>query len=111
MKWESPNKTPNVGFGTEKQYWVAVKSAGILKPLVFLALFQNRPLDHPLTYDWQVMDENGEAFDAVGWVECQRHMDYDNFYSSIIFTESYVLLGWAEYTPPEFPALLMRGDR
>jgi hypothetical protein len=105
MKWESPNKTPSVDLGTEKKYWIAVKSPRREKPLVFLALYQNRPLDHPHSYDWELTDEDGHAVSMVGWVNCQKHVDFDNFYSSITFTETYVLLGWAEYTPPEFTAL------
>jgi hypothetical protein len=111
IKWQSPDKVPDVELGGEKEFWIAAKSIrdGIASEHTFLANYLNKP---------KVLDGNGEVTEeceswllsndyeseisAVGWFSSKNHPDYSNWYEPIIFNESYVLLGWAEYNAPPF---------
>lgn len=107
ITWYKPEELPEVELGTETEYWIAVQSKYKDKPLVFLALYQNRPLRHDndgdlIEDDWQIVSPDGDPWHSVGWVEDKAHCDFDSFYESIDFNDDYQLLGWAEYQPPEF---------
>ena len=111
LEWQLPGSAPAVDEGTEKEFWVAVVSVrgGIPSIHTFLGMYQNRPLNldedgEPTNDDYLISDngDNGEPIGSMGWVSCKSHVDYDDFYVPLNFDESYTLLGWAEYTPPEF---------
>ncbi len=109
LNWNKPEAIPQVKSGTEEQFWVAVEidSPKHEKPKVitFLAQYQNRPYkdgDEDLHGDDALVNTDGEYVNSIGWVTCQSHYEFDNYYELITFNENYKLLGWAEYTPPEF---------
>jgi|GEM_PF-1814681 len=109
IDWKEPETTPVVNVGAEKEFWVAVEvnSPKFDKPKVmtFLAQYQNRPYkngDEDLYGDDALVNTDGEYVNSVGWVTCQSHYEFDNYYELITFNESYKLLGWAEYVPPAF---------
>lgn len=101
-KWNKPDSIPVVGLGEEEKYWVAVELNGQVR--VWDALYQNRPAfdEKGEAYDFALVSEHGEEVDSVGWVQNKSHFDFENFYEPISFGESCVLLGWAEWSEPEF---------
>ena len=108
IKWEEPNVLPVVSVGCEEEFWLAVEinSDKLNEPKVitFLAQYQNRPYtkgDEDLD-DEHLVNNDGEYVSSVGWVSCQSHCEFNNYYGLIEFNEGYKLLGWAEYTPPTF---------
>lgn len=106
VEWNAPEATPEVKKGTEKEFWVAVYSEHSGENRVFIAHYQNRPVDldddgAPLADDF-LTTPDGEPHHSVGWVLRTEHEDYDGFYTACQFSEQYRLLGWAEYEPPEF---------
>lgn len=108
IKWNSPESIPEVKEGTEDLFWIAVVNDK-KKQIVFLAYYQNRPLEtdedgDPANDDY-LININGDPIDSVGWVDCKEHSEFDNFYTKLDFDESYKLLGWAEYDPPKFTGL------
>ena len=113
IKWESHLLPPKVERGTEKEFWVAVEmndgppENNKTKVITFLAQYQNRPYkegDEDVIDDDYLVNTDGEYVDSIGWVTCQSHYEFDNYYELISFNEHYKLLGWAEYTPPKFKA-------
>ena len=103
--WQSPETTPNVPSGTEKEFWVAVENKESVN--VFIALFQNRPLEldengEPLDDDC-LINTDGEPIDSVGWVFNQEHYEFDNYYTPLVFLGETKLVGWAELEVPSFP--------
>lgn len=110
VNWQKPEINPEVELGNEQLFWVAVESTqnktGEPKTFVFLAHYQNRPTpeveDHDDLPDWALQTEYGEPVHSVGWVNAQSHHDFDDFYEAIQFSDTYQLLGWADYTPPKF---------
>ena len=108
LNWESPTTTPQVKVGTEKELWIAVEFTRNGKPsevITFLAQYQNRPYklgDEEELDEDNLVNTDGEYVDSVGWVTCQSHYEFDNYYELLTFNDNYKLLGWAEYTPPEF---------
>ncbi len=115
LKWNQPELVPVVKIGDEKELWVAVRAnrpnphpdTEQVKIITFLAQYQNRPYEDNEDYeddDEALVNVDGEYVNSVGWVTCQSHCDFDNYYTPITFSESYELLGWAEYTPPVFPS-------
>lgn len=108
LKWNKPKQLPLVEQGTENLYWVAVESKdkdGNPKIYTFLAYYQNRPLhtdDNEDVREDCLVDTCGDPVESIGWVDCKAHCEFDDFYEPLDFTESYKLLGWAEYTPPVF---------
>lgn len=110
IDWQHPLEVPQVEKGETKEYWIAVHSGYTKRRHVFLAHYQNCPLEmdsdgNVIEHNWNVYDCDGEVFHAVGWVEHTRHQDFENFYRCIGFNEDYRLLGWAEYEPPRFVAV------
>jgi hypothetical protein len=110
FKWNNPEDVPVIQEGTEKGFWLAVEidSPKFEKPkkITFLAQYQNRPYkegDEDLHGDDALVNTDGEYVNSVGWVTCQSHCEFDNYYELITFNENYKLLGWAEYTSPKFP--------
>jgi hypothetical protein len=110
FKWNNPEDVPVIKEGTEKEIWLAVEidSPKFEKPkkITFLAQYQNRPYkegDEGLHGDDALVNTDGEYVNSVGWVTCQSHCEFDNYYELITFNENYKLLGWAEYTSPKFP--------
>ena len=111
LEWQLPALVPVVKEGTEEEFWVAVVSVrdGIRSVHTFLGMYQNRPLQldeegDPINDDY-LSNDDGEAIESIGWVSCKSHIDFDNFYQQLHFNDNYILLGWAEYTPPEFTIL------
>ena len=113
IKWEHPALCPTVERGTEKEFWVAVEvnveapKNNKIKVVTFLAQYQNRPYkegDEDVINDDYLVNTDGEYVNSIGWVTCQSHYEFDNYYELITFNEYYKLLGWAEYIPPEFKA-------
>jgi len=114
VNWQDPSHSPEVEKGDEKLFWVAVKvkrpntaSQSVTEKVVtFLAYYQNRPLevDSEGEYidDDYLVNECGEPHESIGWVNCQSHCEFDNFYVPIEFDDNYELLGWAEYVAPGF---------
>lgn len=102
LKWNKPDSIPVVELGSEKQFWIAVECHGQIR--VLEALYQNRPEfdEKGEIYDFALTSENGEGVESIGWVENKNHYEFDDFYEPIVFSESCVLLGWAEYSTPEF---------
>ena len=114
LKWELPLELPQVRNGTEKEFWVAVQITQVdtseFKIVTYLAQYQNRPLildddDEPTTDDY-LTNTDGEPMESIGWVTCKCHYEFEDFYEAIEFNADYKLIGWAEYTPPEF-----KGDK
>jgi len=100
QNWNSPESTPVVPIGTEKQYWIAIKTSEG-KECVFIAHYQNRPLaDEGDDEAYELIDLDGEPIESVGWVDCKEHSEFDNYYTPISFNEHYELLGWAECIAP-----------
>jgi len=111
VKWQDPKAIPKVNAGTEEQFWMAVeaKRGDEVKIFTFLAQYQNRPFNKERCDDDDYLDDNdalvncyGDYINSVGWVRCQSHIEFDNYYTQITFRDDYKLLGWAEYTPPAF---------
>ncbi|MEO0437901.1 MAG: hypothetical protein AAF098_13430 [Pseudomonadota bacterium] len=106
LVWNEPESIPQVALGTEELYWIAVDSGWTGKIHVFLAHYQNRPYDPDdevaAQEDWVLVDQDGGYIGSVGWVREKEHDEFNDFYSLIRFSDYYRLLGWAEYTPPEF---------
>lgn len=102
LRWNSPDTVPDVPKWTEQEFWIAVASKYTGKTHVFLAQYQNRPLENDPISDDCLVDCDGEYIHSVGWVSCQTHVQYDNYYEAMDFSDHWKLLGWAEYTPPEF---------
>ena len=105
VEWNRPDKIPDVAKGEEQPYWIAIKNDKG-KIYVFMALYQNRPLEldehgDPLN-DSVLVDPDGEPINSVGWVEAKKHAEFDDFWELIHFNKNYKLLGWAEYVPPTF---------
>lgn len=110
LNWNSPDKTPEVEIGTEEEFWIAVDSRYSGKTHVFLAYYQNRPLDldedgYPIDEDVCLYDTNSEPIASVRWTHLKEHECYENYYTPIEFSEDYVLLGWAEYQEPKFTGI------
>lgn len=106
VNWNNPKSTPDVEKGTEKLCWLAVKAES-RPPVVFLAHYQNRPLE--LDEDGEPLDEcnclsncDGEYIESIGWVDCKEHYEFDNFYTPLSFNKDYRLLAWAECKTPTF---------
>lgn len=104
LKWNEPTSVPSVALGTEERFWIAVASEYTGKTHVFLAHYQNRPyaVGSEDGADWVLMSEDGDYIHSVGWVSDKAHVDFENYYEQMNFSEKYKLLGWADYTPPEF---------
>jgi len=107
IKWNNPGTVPNVEKGKEELFWIAVESPHSSSPHVFLAYYQNRPLefddeDEEYPLGDVLYNTEGEAIESIGWMDCKQHYDFDDYYSPIEFNDQYKLLGWAEYTPPKF---------
>ena len=104
--WLSPATIPAVEKGTEKQYWIATYNKRRDSISVYLAIYQNRPLevDDNGEYidDDYLVNADGEPHESIGWVENKSHYEFDDFYMVIDFNDNYQLLGWAEYQPPAF---------
>lgn len=113
--WQPPETIPQVPVGTEQEFWIAVHSQHTNKTHVYLAQYQNRPLnldEHGEQVgddDYYLVDVDGEYVDSVGWVMNRQHVDFDNYYEKINFTSDYQLLGWANYQPPTFDGLTVEG--
>jgi len=116
INWQQPETIPTVALGTEKQFWVAVKihrastsrEDNPEKTVTFLAQYQNRPYkegDEDENGDEALVSTDGEYVASVGWVTCQSHCEFDNYYEPLEFNDSYKLLGWAEYIAPEFTSI------
>jgi hypothetical protein len=110
---EKPELIPVVNSGCEKEFWVAIKintansqlNSEQSKIVTFLAQYQNRPYtegDEDKDGDEALVNTDGEYVNSVGWVTCQTHYEFDNYYEIIAFKDNYKLLGWADYTPPVF---------
>jgi hypothetical protein len=113
LNWKNPELIPVVSVGCEKEFWVAIKintpnsnpQSEQSKIVTFLAQYQNRPYtegDEDKNGDEALVNTDGEYVNSVGWVTCQSHYEFDNYYELITFNDNYELLGWAEYTPPVF---------
>jgi hypothetical protein len=111
IKWQSPDAVPDVELGGEKEFWIAVKydHRGVERVSTFLACYLNKPklLDDKgeitdEAADWLLSNDYENDVEAIGWHSSKEHADYACWYESIVFNENYVLLGWAEYTPPPF---------
>lgn len=108
VEWNEPESIPCVAKGGQQLFWIAVDSQHTGETHVFLAYFQNRPLEldkEGEPSDDTLHDPDGEPINSVGWVDCKQHHDFDDFYTPLLFDESYKLLGWAEYEPPKFTGL------
>lgn len=107
VKWEDPDAIPDVAIGSEDFFWVATKHRLTDRVSVFLALYQNRPVEldddgEPNdSYDGLV-DLDGEYVHSVGWVLNQAHAEFDNYYTPMDFSGLWRLVGWAKYAPPEY---------
>ena len=100
LKWNKPSQVPKIMTGTEELFWVAVQSKYSEEPKVFLAFYQDRPLEED--NDDCLINVDGEAISSIGWVDCKEHCDFADYYTPLGFDNDYVLLGWAEYVPPLF---------
>ncbi len=111
MKWNSPEKLPEVQLWSEKQFWIAVKFQPSGRVLTYSAYYLNRPLIEGEELENRIENqdifcsESGEPIHMVGWANWGKHYDYDDFYEMINFHESCELVGWAEYTPPVFTGI------
>ena len=110
VEWKSPELTPDVKKYDQELFWIAVRSkwsdSEPSRTSVYLAHYINKPLEldedgEPLSDDCFV-DTDGAYMDAVGWHDQYEHHDFSGFYQKVNFSEKLVLLGWAEYQPPEF---------
>lgn len=114
VEWNTPESVPDVEKGTEKEFWVAVRSEHAEKDLVLVAHYQNRPLefddDGEASGDF-LTTPDGEPHHSVGWVLRTEHEDFDGFYTAFQFSEKYCLLGWAEYVPPVFTGVGEQADK
>ena len=106
VEWKDPLTTPDVNKGDEKQFWLAlsITRKGVEKIHTFLAYYQNRPYQEgdEKEDDDALVNIDGDYINSVGWVSCKSHVEFDNYYEPITINENSKLLGWAEYTPPEF---------
>lgn len=113
ITWKNPKSIPNVEKGSEEQYWIATYSKRKDSISVYLAIYQNRPLetdDHgEYLDDDYLVNESGDPHESIGWVSNQSHYEFDNFYVPIEFNEDCNFLGWAEYQPPEFSGVEQGG--
>lgn len=104
--WNAPDAIPEVQKGSEKQFWIATLSKCTGKQHVYLAQYQNRPLEYDehgeLLSDDYLVSPDGEPHESVGWVSSKQHAEFDEYYELISFNDDYQLLGWAEYQPPTF---------
>ncbi len=110
--WIKPDVLPTVKVGKSKEFWVAIEvTRKDKKPEVvcFLSNYLNKPIafyvddsaDTGCPLDYVLSDECGQSIDAVGWHSNREHYEFDDFYEPLTFSDSYVLLAWAEYTPPD----------
>ena len=109
VDWKAPDTLPEIPEGTEEHFWLAVEVTKPNKPVeikTFLGQYQNRPLNQnaevPLGDEEPLVNTDGDPVSSVGWVACQSHYDFDNFYEFINFSDEYKLMGWAEYEAPDF---------
>lgn len=106
VEWQNPKKTPEVEVGTETEFWlaVAIKRNNETTVVTFLGQYQNRPYSEgDEDYgDEALVECIGEYVNSVGWVTCQPHVEFDNYYEPFTFNEDYDLLGWANYSPPKY---------
>ena len=108
LEWKKPCETPIVKRGSEECFWLAVEIKRANKEpsiVTFLGQYQNRPYqngDEEIYGDEYLVNTDGEYVDSVGWVTCQSHYEFDNYYELIQFSDTYRLLGWAYYKPPKF---------
>lgn len=112
--WQSPETTPTVPVGEEQEFWIAVHSQHTNKTHVYLAQYQNRPVNldeggEPIGDEEPLIDVDGEYVDSVGWVMNRQHTEFDNYYEKINFSSDYQLLGWANYQPPAFDGVAIEG--
>lgn len=112
--WQSPETIPAVPAGEEQEFWIAVHSQRTNKTHVYLAQYQNRPVNldedgEPIGDEDLLIDVDGEYVDSVGWVMNRQHTDFDNYYEKIDFNSDYQLLGWANYQPPAFDGVVIEG--
>jgi hypothetical protein len=111
LNWQKPEEIPVVKAGSETQFWIAVEITNPNKDpevFTFLAQYQNRPYkdgDEEHLGDDSLVNTDGEYVDSVGWVTCQSHCEFDNYYTPIAFSDNYKLLGWAEYIAPKFSSI------
>lgn len=109
VNWKDPNTVPVVKKFQEKEFWIAVKSSYREDPFVFLAFYQNRPLEIDSegdAIDGCLIDPDGEPIESIGWVYNKENSEFENYYETITFREDYKLLGWADYTPPKFTGVV-----
>jgi hypothetical protein len=103
--WNEPDSIPSVAKGTEDLFWVAVDSRHSGKVHVFMAYYQNRPLEYHedgVLVDDALYDTNGDPVDSVGWVDCKEHYEFDDYYTPLSFDDDYKLLGWKECLVPVY---------
>lgn len=107
--WNKPEHLPLVCEGTQELFWIAIET-GEGRRAVFPAYYQNRPVKKDedgevLNEEDYLVNEDGEPFGSVGWVDCKQHHEFDDFYSPLEFNKNYKMLAWAVYTPPVFISL------
>ena len=108
LNWRNPEIIPVVKVGQEVEFWIAVEITRpnkCAKVFTFLSQYQNRPYidgDEDLGGEDALVNTNGDYVDSVGWVTCQSHNQFDNYYEPIQFSDDYKLLGWSEYVAPKF---------
>ena len=113
VRWNDPKVVPVIELYSEKEFWVAVKSIHTDRngnvhenEHVFCAQYVNRPVtideEGNADNDNYFSDQDGEPLSCIGWYSVQDHADFDNFYAPLGFSDSYILLGWAEHVKPTF---------
>lgn len=94
-EWKHAALMPRVEEGTEKEFWIATRAGRTGKTHVSLAFFQNRMV--------RLGDEKARALiSPVRWVERKGYSEFPDTYQAIEFSDQRMLVGWAEYAPPEF---------
>lgn len=110
--WHSPDTAPAVAEGSLCLCWIAVRQhcEGTEPQVrVFAANYINKPLfldenGEPTAEDYHVTAD-GEPVGAVGWHNEHHHPEFSAYFEEITFSDSYQLLGWAEYKPPMWGAV------
>jgi hypothetical protein len=105
VDWNAPDKPPIVERWNSKQCWIAVESAGQVR--TSLARYQNYPLEQcedGCIDERTMFNEDDEAVNSVGWHVDKSSATNEDLFVEIEFSDTYRLLGWAEYLLPEFSA-------
>lgn len=107
--WIAPHITPIVPKGTEQLCVIATRSVryGVVHEHTRLAYYQNRPLEYTesgeLLSDDNLVNTSGEEIESIGWVNCNEHHEFEDYYSPIEFSDDYELVAWAKLDLPTYP--------